>query len=142
MEHTEKSNNGRDLNRDIPQIGKDVGKDTRNELHSSIDKAAAQAQPTADRLASSAHTNVDRLAEKVQPTADRLAASAHTAVDKVADTATDVSATLAARGEQLSAAYGRFAETGRGYVRSSPAISVLVAVAAGYGLSKLFGTRK
>ncbi len=119
-----------------------LGRDTRSDLHSAIDRTAEKVQPTADRLASSAHSTVDRLAEKVPPTADRLAGAAHTAVDKVADTASSVSEQAANRAKQLSAAYGRFAESGRTYVRSSPATSVLIALAAGYAVSKLLGTRK
>lgn len=116
MENTDKLNAGRDFNRDVSQLGKD----TRADLHSAIDKAAERAQPVADRLASSAHTTVDKLA----------------------DTASTASATFTERSKQLGAAAHRFAETGRGTVRSNPAVSLLVAVAAGYGLSKLFSSRK
>jgi ElaB/YqjD/DUF883 family membrane-anchored ribosome-binding protein len=118
------------------------GRDTRADLHSAIDRTAEKVQPTADRLASSAHATVDKMAEKVPPTADRLAGAAHTAVDRVADTATQVSQKAASGAKELSAAYTRFAESGRNYVRTSPATSVLLAVAAGYGLSKLLGSRK
>ena len=122
----------------VTSIGRDLSKDA----HSAIDHTADKAQPTADRLASSAHAAVDRVADKVQPAADKLASAAHTATDKLADTASKVSDTLSTKGEKLSAAYKQYAEQGRGYVRSSPAISVLVAMAAGYGLSKLFSSRK
>ena len=97
-----------------------IGKDMRADLHQAIDKAADQAQPMADRLA----------------------VSAHKGVDQVGDTVNDVSGSLLARGKQLGAAYNSAAETGRTYVRTSPAISILVAMAAGYGLSKLIAARK
>lgn len=119
-----------------------IGRDLSKEAHGASDQAADKAQPTTDRLASSAHAAVDRVAEKVQPTADKLASAAHSATDKLADTATKVSTTLADKGEKLSVAYKQYAEQGRGYVRSSPALSVLVAMAAGYGLSKLLSSRK
>lgn len=122
----------------VTAIGRDLSKDT----HGAIDSAADKAQPTADRLASSAHAAVDRIADKVQPTAEKLASAAHTATNKIADTANKVGDTLANKGEKLSATYKQYAEQGRGYVRSSPAISVLVAMAAGYGLSKLLSSRK
>ncbi|MES2261562.1 MAG: hypothetical protein V4724_23835 [Pseudomonadota bacterium] len=144
MEHTTDKlnpglNPGRDLSRDtITQIGKD----TRSDLHSAIDRTADKVQPATDRAASVAHTAVDKIADKVQPATERLASSAHTAVDKVSDTANQVGDKVTEGGKQLSAAYQRFADTGRGYVRTSPAISVLVAMAAGYGLSKLFGSHK
>jgi ElaB/YqjD/DUF883 family membrane-anchored ribosome-binding protein len=122
----------------VTQLGRDLSKDT----HSAIDRAADKVQPTADRLASSAHAAVDRMADKVQPTADKLASAAHSATDKIASSAGKMSDTLSAKGQQISEASKRYMEQGRGYVRSSPAISVLVAMAAGYGLSKLLSSRK
>jgi ElaB/YqjD/DUF883 family membrane-anchored ribosome-binding protein len=115
-----------------------MGRDTRAELHGTIDKAADKAHPVIDRMASTAH-----------PAVDRLANTAHGGVDKVGDTIVkagetldEVSVTLAERTKQLGQAYQRFAETGRGYVRTRPATSLLVAIAAGYGLSKLMSNRK
>lgn len=93
-------------------------------------------------LRADAHTAIDKAAEKIPTAADRLATSAHTGVDKVADTVEGAQHTLIERGQQLGVAYKRMAETGRGYVRTAPAISVLLAAAAGYGLSKLFSSRK
>jgi ElaB/YqjD/DUF883 family membrane-anchored ribosome-binding protein len=130
---------GNTTNRDaISQIGRDP----RADLHSAIDRTADKVQPTTDRLASSAHATVDKIADKVPPTADRLASAAHGAVDKVADTANQVSEQASTKIREVSDAYKRLAETGRGYVRTSPALSVMVALAAGYGLSKLLGSRK
>ncbi|WP_226939222.1 hypothetical protein [Janthinobacterium sp. FT14W] len=63
-------------------------------------------------------------------------------IDQVSDTVGKASERLMARGKQLGAACQRAGETGRGYVRERPAVSLLVAVAAGYGLSKLLGSRK
>lgn len=119
-----------------------IGRDTRADLHGAIDRSAEKAQPTADRLASSAHAAVDKVAEKVQPTADRLASAAHSATDKVAETAGKLGAEFDVRSKQMTEAAKRLTESGRGYVRSSPMTSVLVAVAAGYGLSKLLSSRK
>ncbi|HEV7815469.1 MAG TPA: hypothetical protein VGP06_10270 [Janthinobacterium sp.] len=120
------------------QAGRPAGSDSRAEWHGAIDKAADKAHPVIDRLADTAH-----------PTIDRLANTAHGGVDKVGDTINKASAsidelsvTLAERSKQLGQACKRFAETGRGYVRNRPATSLLVAVAAGYGLSKLMGSRK
>ncbi|MYN10335.1 hypothetical protein [Pseudoduganella aquatica] len=118
------------------------GRDSRADLHGAIDRTAEKVQPTTDRLASTVHATVDKMAEKVPPAADRLAGAAHTAVDRVADTATQVSEQAATTAKQLGDAYTRFAESGRNYVRTSPATSVLIALAAGYGLSKLLGSRR
>jgi ElaB protein len=97
-----------------------IGKDTRADMHSAIDKAH----------------------DKVPAAADRLAAQAHMGVDKMADSINDMGEKLDQKRESLTVAYKRFAESGRTYVRKSPATSVLVALAAGYAVSKLFGTRK
>lgn len=75
------------------------------------------------------------------PTKD-LRAGLHSTVDKVADNISTLSDQAAVHGDQLSAAYKRFAESGRNYVRKSPGTSLLVAIAAGYAVSKLLGLRK
>lgn len=100
-------------------------------------------------LRADAHAAIDRVADKVPPTADRLATRAHTGVDKVADGVASVSGTvdsvserLAVRSKQVTEGYKKLAESGRSHVRSSPAISVLIAAAAGYGISKLLNSRK
>ena len=89
----------------------------------------------------SAHKSIDKALDAAQPMADRLATSAHAGVDKVSSALTDASARMEDKTRQLSEAYQHFADSGREYVRSSPATSVLVALAAGYTLSKLFGRR-
>jgi len=112
---------------DTVNNAKQVGRDARADLHGAIDKAAERAHPAIDRLAVTAHGGVDKVGDTLVKAGDKL---------------DDVQVTLAERTKQLGEAYKRFAETGRGYVRTSPAVSVLVAVAAGYGLSKLIGSRK
>lgn len=69
-----------------------------------------------------------------------MAASAHTGVDQVSTAIIDVSDTLVEHTRQLNEAYQHFADTGRSYVRTSPVISIAIALAAGYGLSKLFSS--
>lgn len=94
-----------------------------------------------DKSASDMHKTIDKAADAAKPMADRLASTAHSGVDKVSSALTDASARLDEKTKQLGQAYGRFADTGREYVRTSPATSVLIALAAGYTLSKLFGRR-
>lgn len=96
-----------------------IGKDLRADAHATIDKVAAQVPPATERLASQAHTGVDKVADTVESTSDRLAA----------------------RGKQLAASCKTLTESSRNHVRASPVISVLVAAAAGYGISKLLGAR-
>ena len=100
-------------------VAKDLSK-SADDLHSTIDKAADAAQPVVDRLANSAHAGVDKLSSSL--------AGAGKTVDE--------------KSRQLTEAYGRFADTGREYVRTSPATSILVAVGAGFILSKLLGGRR
>jgi ElaB/YqjD/DUF883 family membrane-anchored ribosome-binding protein len=105
----------------VSNIGKDsMRTDTRSDLHSAIDKAN----------------------EKIPAAAERLASQAHAGVDKMADGIERMGETLDKKRESLGVAYKRFAESGRTYVRKSPATSVLVALAAGYAVSKLFGMRR
>ena len=92
-------------------------------------------------LRADAHAAIDKVADKVPPATDRLAASAHDGVDKLADTAESTSERLLARSKQMKESYKALAESGRSHVRASPAISVLIAAAAGYGISKLLGSR-
>ena len=115
----QKSNDGNARNVGSEGSGSSMGKDVSQDMHKTIDKAAEAAQPVADRLASSAHAGVD----------------------KVSGALTEVSARVDEKTRQLGEAYKNFAETGRGYVRSSPATSVLVALGAGFVLSKLLGRR-
>lgn len=113
------------------------------------EKQAANIANASTTARNDLHSVIDKVAEKVPAAADRLSTSAHNSVDKVADKVSSLSDKLSGKGEQLSASYKRLAdsghrmaETGRGYVRKSPAISVLVAMAAGYAVSKLIGSRK
>ena len=93
-------------------------------------------------LRTDAHSAIDKVAEQVPPLTDRLAERAHSGVDAVADKADGAACAVSERSRQLADSYKRFAESGRGYVRTSPVASILLAAAAGYGLSKLFGSRK
>jgi ElaB/YqjD/DUF883 family membrane-anchored ribosome-binding protein len=92
-------------------------------------------------LRADAHTAIDSAADRIPQVTDHLATSAHQGVDTLADGVEGVSQRLATRGKQLGGAYRQCADTGRSYVRGSPALSVLLAAAAGYGLSKLLGSR-
>lgn len=94
-----------------------------------------------DRLAASAHSGIHAAAEAVHPAIDRMASSAHRAVnsaDEAANHATDAMARAGnkagVKGEELYAA-------GAGYMRGHPVVTIGVAVAAGYLLSRLLATR-
>ena len=94
-----------------------------------------------DRLAASAQSGIHSAAEAAHPAIDRVASSAHRAVnsaDEVASHATDAMARAGnkagVKGEELYAA-------GAGYLREHPMVTIGVAVAAGYLLSRLLATR-
>jgi ElaB/YqjD/DUF883 family membrane-anchored ribosome-binding protein len=112
-----------------------------NSIDSKINNTRDGVTQIGKDLRADAHATIDKVAEKVPPATERLAAQAHTGVDKVADTVETTSDTLAARGKQVVETYKNLTESGRAHVRTSPMISVLVAAAAGYGISKLLGSR-
>jgi len=104
-----------------------TAQDARKDLHSTIDKVADQAQPLVDKVATRAHDGVDQVGD---------------AIEQASDTVASASGRLLARGKELSAACQRASDSGREYVRERPAVSLLIAAAAGYGLSKLLSSRK
>jgi ElaB/YqjD/DUF883 family membrane-anchored ribosome-binding protein len=110
-----------------------------------IDKAKDMARDLTKDLPTSAtdmHKTIDKAAEAAQPVVDRLASSAHAGVDKVSGALAGATKSMDEKTRQLTDAASRFADTGREYVRSSPATSILVAVGAGYILSKILGSRR
>jgi ElaB/YqjD/DUF883 family membrane-anchored ribosome-binding protein len=110
-----------------------------------IDKAKDMAKDLSKDVAASAsdmHKTIDKAAEAAQPVVDRLASSAHAGVDKVSGALTGATKSMDEKSRQLVNAASKFADTGRQYVRSSPATSVLVALGAGYLLSKILGGRR
>lgn len=127
----QKSNDGNARNVGSEGAGSSMGRDMGgNGINQGINQGA-----------NDMHQTIDKAADSAQPMVDRLASSAHQGVDKVSGALTGVSARMDEKTKQLGEAYNKFAETGRGYVRSSPATSVLVAVGAGFVLSKLLGRR-
>ena len=139
-------------------MGKDLSKDLGGNDHSgsksvgfgnldkgidkSLDKSTDKSiDKTLDASASQMHQTIDKAADAAKPMADRLATSAHAGVDKLSTAFSGAGSSLEEKSKQLSEAYGRFADTGRDYVRTSPATSVLIALAAGFTLSKLLGRR-
>ena len=115
-------------------------------MNTMYDQSSLPGNDSAKQVANDARMDMlgtsDQAADKAQPVIDRLASSAHDGLDKVSDTIDDVSGSLAERSKQMGKAYKRFTETGRSYVRSSPALSLLMAAAAGSGLPKLFCSRQ
>jgi ElaB/YqjD/DUF883 family membrane-anchored ribosome-binding protein len=74
-------------------------------------------------------------------TIDNAFNTAHEAVDKIATAAGHAAETLGEKGEQLKNAEHRLVDNCQSYVRSNPIASIGVAVAAGFMLSRLLGSR-
>ena len=152
----QKSNDGNARNIGNEGSGSSMGKDMSKDMSSGIDSVTSKTvgygnldngidksmDKSMDQSASNMHKTIDKVAESAQPMAERLASSAHASVDKVVGALSGVSGSMDEKSKQLSEAYGKFAETGRDYVRTSPATSVLVALGAGFVLSKLLGGRR
>lgn len=154
----QKSNDGsaRDFGREGAgsSMGKDLGSSnmpgsTGNSgstgSNSVIDKAKDMAKDLSKDVsagASDMHRTIDKAADAAQPVVDRLASTAHASVDKVSGALSGATKSMDEKSRQLVDAASKFADTGREYVRSSPATSVLVALGAGYILSKILGGRR
>src|SRR5450830_1839531 len=139
---------GKDLSKDMGNLGdkaRDMGKDLSKDASNAVDKAkdlARDASNTVQASAGDLHNKIDKAADAAQPIVDRLATSAHAGVDKLSGALAGATQGMDAKSRQLADAARNFADTGRGYVRSSPATSVLVALGAGYLLSKILGSSR
>ena len=96
---------------------------------------------TVDQATTGAHRVIDRASEAARPAVDKLASGAHQVVDRVAGAATSAAETLDLKSEQLRNAQSKLADDYREYVRENPAMSVGLAVAAGFLLSRLLSSR-
>ena len=94
-----------------------------------------------DQASTGAHDVIDKVSGAARPAVDRFASGAHQAVDKIASAASQAAETLGVKGEQLKKIQAQAMEQCRGYVRDNPAMSLAIAVAAGYLLSRLLSSR-
>lgn len=86
-----------------------------------------------DRLAKGAHSGVNKASEAAHPAIDRLASGAHKAIDnadQVAEQAAEAIGKAGVKGEELVTA-------STSYMREHPMLTLGVAVAAGFILSRL-----
>lgn len=68
---------------------------------------------------------------------DKATNSANEVVDKVADAASQAAKSLGEKGEQLKKTEQQWMKDCRGYISENPMLSVSIAVAAGFLLSRL-----
>jgi ElaB/YqjD/DUF883 family membrane-anchored ribosome-binding protein len=94
-----------------------------------------------ERLATSAHKGINAAAGAAHPVIDRLASSAHHAVDSADHAANHATDTLAKAGSKAGATGEHYYAAGAGYMRDHPALTIGVAMAAGYLLSRMLATR-
>ena len=128
----QKTNEGSGRNVGTEGSGSSMGKDVNKDAG-----GAGMAKATGDL-----HQTIDKAADAAQPMAERFASTAHAGVDKVSGALSTASSRMDEKSKQLADAYKHFADTGRDYVRSSPATSILVALGAGFVLSKLLSSRR
>jgi ElaB/YqjD/DUF883 family membrane-anchored ribosome-binding protein len=93
------------------------------------------------QASSSAHETIDRMSAAARPGVDRVASTAHRAVDRMAGMASQAADTLSVQGQKLKDAQGRVMANSRTYVRDHPIASIGIAVAAGFLISRIFGSR-
>ena len=96
---------------------------------------------TVDQVGSGVHSVIDKISDAAHPAVDRVASGAHQAVAKITSAAGQAAETLGVKGEQLKEAQGRAMELGRDYVRDNPVVSLGIAIAAGFLLSRLLSSR-
>lgn len=94
-----------------------------------------------DTASSSAHGAIDKASAAVKPAVDRMLSGAHQAVDSLAGVASDAAETLGTKANQIREGQQRMTEQCRGHVRASPLVSIGIAVAAGFVLSRLIANR-
>jgi len=97
---------------------------------------------TVEKASTGAHNVIDKVSQAAHPAVDRISSGAHFTVDKAAGAATRTAAAFNEKREQLRYAGMRTMEETRGYVRANPIMSIGIAVAAGYLISRLFRSRK
>ena len=95
-----------------------------------------------DQASSGMHEAVDKLSETARPAADRLAARAQTAMDTLAKGMSKASETMSATAEQLSDLQERAVTGARTSIRARPLTVIGFAIAAGFLLSRLVGSRQ
>ncbi len=137
----QKSNEGSARNVGTEGSGSSMGKDLGSSKSGAGSPGGISGPGGMSGMGQDLHKTIDKAADAAQPVVERLATSAHEGVDKMSGALTDAHARLEEKTRALTEAYQHFAETGRGYVRTSPATSVMVAMAAGFVLAKLLSGR-
>lgn len=92
--------------------------------------AAQKLDRRVDQTADQAHERIDEMSNKARPMVDKLAGRAHNAVDK-----------LESKSEEWLAAEQEMLGDVQAYVREKPLQALAIAVAGGFLLSRIIGSR-
>jgi ElaB/YqjD/DUF883 family membrane-anchored ribosome-binding protein len=88
-----------------------------------------------------AHATIDKVSGVARTAVDSLAAGAHQGFDKATDVARQAAETFDAKREELEATQAKLIESGRSYVQKNPLMSLGIAAAIGYVVSRLLKSR-
>ena len=88
-----------------------------------------------------AHAKIDKVPDVARTTADSLSAGAHQGFDKAVDAASQAAVAFGVKREELKVAQVKLMESCRSYVRQNPLVSLGIATAVGYVLSRLLKSR-
>lgn len=94
-----------------------------------------------EQAGTGAHNTIDKVADAARPVVDRMASGAHQAVDSIAGVAGQAAESLNVNGARLKDAQTRLFDEWGGYVRANPVASLGIAIAAGFVLSRVLGSR-
>lgn len=81
-----------------------------------------------------------KVADAARPAVDRAAATAHQTVDRMVGAANEAVDSLSAKGEQLKQVQERLVSSSCAYVKENPMMSIGIAIAAGFLLSRLLSS--
>lgn len=96
----------------------------QSQIHNPLEKTAA-----------SAHQTVDRIAHAASPAIERMAAGAHHAVDKVVSVTAPAAGWVEGKARKLNESTVKAVEGGKEYVRNYPFVTVAAAIAIGMLIS-------
>ena len=115
--------------------------DTNSEINKAGDRTLDGVSSLIKDKSAELHGAIDKASDATRPAVESVVNGAHAGVDQMSTALADATASLTQRTRELTAAYQRYAETGRRYVRTSPVWSISVALAAGYLFSKFFSSK-
>ena len=116
--------------------------DQITKLHPASAESNGELVRAVDEVSAAAHDSVDRMVGAARPAADRLAAGAHRSVDSIAAAASGAADTIGATSAQLKRTQVRVTDQCEAYVRENPWTSLGLAMAAGFLVSRLVGSRR